>query len=85
MISIAVRRLLYCCYSHNHTTTAQQYSGGAFRTYDLALKVSGQYGVLLPLHPGRNCDFELKNGSGFGLQGSIRFLCRGRHGRQWIL
>ena len=29
-------------------------------------------------------NFELKNGSGFGLQGSIRFLCRGRHGRQWI-
>jgi len=42
---------------------------GRIRTYDLAF-TSGQYGVLLPLHPrcqGRNCDFELKNGSGFCL------------------
>ena len=32
-------------------------SGGAFRTYDLALKVSGQYGVLLPLHPHCSCAY----------------------------
>ena len=34
--------------------------------------------VLLPLHPrcqGRNCDFELKNGSGFCLQGLIAGRC----------
>ena len=56
------------------------HSGGALRTYDLALKVSGQYGVLLPLHP--RCSYAYFNLFRVSNIRPIRSLCRGLRGRQ---